>query len=116
MINQNSPTFTMPLTTGREVEIPYRPLRVKVGTVDHVLALHRAHDSQDWVVSDPISGGRVLMVYDRYMGVRCSGYLLKEADAARKAEDQVLELVDRVGVDNFNEVLATGRLKAPTRH
>lgn len=116
MINQNSPTFTMPLATGREVEMPYRPLRVLVGQTSHVLALHRAHNSRDWVVSDPISGGRILVVYDVYKGVPVSGHDLTEPAAAIRADFQVRELVGRISAARFNETIAAGRLTAPTRH
>lgn len=60
------PTFEMPIK-GSEKTIPikYDRLLYTRGTRAHIFALHREHSKttrKEWIVSDPVSGYRLLRV------------------------------------------------------
>ena len=92
---------------------PYYPLLVTAGTATHKLALHRdAFDA--WIVSDPVSGSQLLNVPGCYRGVRISsvGYSVNRIRPGAQVE--VDQLIQRIGSDQFNQVLAQARAKIQT--
>lgn len=100
------PTFTLSRRDGATEDVAYTPLMVIAGTQAHKLALHKDAVG-DWVVSDPKSGAAVVRrISGWYKGcpVSLKGYTLKQAQAAALAE--VEALIQRVGCDKFNAVLA----------
>lgn len=107
------PKFT-PVTVDNQLREPveYTPLIYIAGTQTHRLALHKRINTvlpesrREWVVSHPASGAKVLEVTSVYKGVPCSsaGAPLKQARAdAIACLDALLE---RVGSERFNAVLA----------
>jgi hypothetical protein len=106
MIMAKKPTFTLRTRTGDAIETPYTPLLVIAGSTAHKLALHR--DSLgDWVVSDPRSGAAVIRrMTGWYKGcpVSLKAYTLKQAQAI--ALHEVEALIEKIGSDKFNRVLA----------
>ena len=100
------PSITLRRKDGTEIEtVKSHIVVVTAGTVTHALHLHRLTDGQ-WAVSDPASGGRLLYVMGNFKGIPCSsrGLTLKEAKACAFA--QVEALIERIGSDRFNHVLA----------
>ena len=99
------PTFQMAMSDGVFVETPYSPLIFTAGTETHKLALTK-NINDVWIVSDLKSGAKILTVNGNYKGVPCSsrGFTLK---LARECAVGDLEgLVNRIGSDKFNAVLA----------
>jgi streptomycin 6-kinase len=102
------PTFKRLTPEGvHEGEVEYRPIIVKSGDIKHRLALHRV--SFGWVVSDPVSGGRVCDVAAIYKGMRCSSVNLGPTEAARRAQEHIAALISRVTPDGFNKRLQEAR-------
>lgn len=99
------PTVTLRKKDGTAIKTVKSHLLVaNVDTTTHCLHLH--HDAANhWVVSDPVSGGKVLHVYGSYQGIRTAsrGYSLKHIRPF--AQSQLDELIERVGSDRFNQVL-----------
>jgi len=100
------PTFTLRRRNGVTEEVAFTPLMVIAGSTAHKLALHR--DSiGDWVVSDPKSGAAVIRrMTGWYKGcpVSMKAYTLKQAQAI--ALHEVEALIEKIGSDKFNRVLA----------
>ena len=103
------PVFKMALRNGVFKEVGYSPLMFTAGSVTYKLALAK-NDAGDWVVSDPKSGGKVVTVDGVYKGVPCSsrGFPLKLAREFAVASLEVL--LNRVGSEKFNAVLAQPKL------
>jgi len=101
------PTITLRTKTGAEIATVKSHLLVAhAGSVTHTLHLHKSVHGH-WTVSDPRTGGAVLHVNGQYMGITTSsaGYTLKEIKAL--AHSQIESLIERIGSDKFNQVLAT---------
>ena len=100
------PTITLRRKDGTEIEtVKSHLVIVTAGTVTHALHLHRLTDGQ-WAVSDPATGGKVLYVEGRYKGVPCSSRGLTMREAKAMAFIQLEALIERIGSDKFNHVLA----------
>lgn len=104
------PVFKMALRGGEFKSVAYSPLMFTAGSETHKLALAK-NDAGDWVVSDPKTGGKVVTVDGVYKGVPCSsrGFPLKLAREFAVASLEVL--LNRVGSEKFNAVLAQQILK-----
>lgn len=92
--------------------VTYWPVQVSVGGTPMTFALHKT-ESGTYKVSDPVSGGGVMIVDGQYMGIRTSseGYTLREI--RQLAESQLQNLINHgVGPDKFKEVVETARKKA----
>ena len=102
------PTFKRLTPEGvHEGEVEYRPIIIQSGDVKHRLALHRF--SFGWVVSDPISGGRVCEVTRLYKGVPCSSIGLGPREAAKRAQEHLAGFIARVTPEGFNKRLQAAR-------
>lgn len=100
------PTITLRRQDGSEIEtVKSHIVVVTADTVTHALHLHRLTDGQ-WAVSDPHTGGKVLYVEGRYKGVPCSSRGLTMREAKAMAFAQLEALIERIGSDKFNRVLA----------
>jgi hypothetical protein len=100
------PTITLRKKDGSEIEtVKSHIVVVTAGSVTHALHLHKLTDGQ-WAVSDPRTGGKICYVEGRYKGVPCSSRGLAMRDAKRIAFIQVEALIERIGSDRFNAVLA----------
>lgn len=104
------PTFQIRDAKGQPhgEPIPYHPLQVTAGAEAYKLALHTDFRGA-WIISDPISGGKVLDVPGCYKGVRVSsaGYTYRQIHPGAQVELDLL--IQRVGAEKFNQVLAKGR-------
>lgn len=99
------PTFQMALRDGKFLETEYNPLIFTAGTETYKLALTK-NITGVWIVSDPKSGAKILTVNGNYKGVPCSsrGFPLKLARMC--AVGDLEGLVNRIGSDKFNAVMA----------
>ena len=85
------------------------------GTRAHIFALHREHSKttrKEWVVSDPVSGYRLLRVNAHYKGMPISSADLTLAQARQCALADIDALVDRVGLDKFEAVIDRAHARA----
>jgi len=101
------PTITLRTKNGDEIAtVKSHLLVVHAGSTTHTLHLHKSVHG-DWRVSDPRTGGSLLHVRGQYAGFSTSstGYTLKQIRAL--AHSQIEALIERVGSDKFNHVLAT---------
>lgn len=99
------PTFQMALRDDKFIETAYNPLIFTAGSETYKLALTK-NISDVWIVSDPKSGAKILTVNGNCRGFPCSsrGFTLKLARECAVAD---LEgLVNRIGSDRFNAVMA----------
>lgn len=99
------PKFTMLLRGTEPVEVSYTPIIVIAGSVAHKLALHK-NPNDVWVVSDPKSGAKVCVVHGQYKGIRTSSSGLTKRELRMFAVHSVEMIINRIGSDKFNEVLA----------
>jgi hypothetical protein len=100
------PTFILRRKDGTETQTDYTPLMVIVGDTAHKLALHKDRLGH-WVVSDPSFGAAVVRhVCGQYRGIRVlsKGFTLREIRQLALADVDLL--VQRVGAEKFNAVLA----------
>ena len=99
---------------GRSAPIQSHLLVCHAGTETYTLHLHRdgGDRREEWVVSDPVSGMKVCFVHDWYKGLKLSSRSLNKPRAFPLAVAQVEALIERVGSEKFNNVLAAGRAKA----
>ena len=110
------PIFEM-LIKGSEktVSIKYDRLLYTRGTRAHIFALHREYSKtarKEWIVSDPISGYRLLRVNAAYKGVLVSSADLTLAQARECALADIDRLVDRVGLDQFEAAIDRAHARA----
>lgn len=85
------------------------------GTRAHIFALHREHSKttrKEWIVSDPVSGYRLLRVNAAYKGMPISSADLTLAQARTRALADIDALVDRVGLDQFEAVIDRAHARA----
>lgn len=98
--------FNLARRDGTTEQVAYHALMVIAGSEAHKLALHKDNVG-DWIVSDPKSGAAVIRkVPGWYKGcpVSLRGTTLKEARQLALAE--VEALINRIGSERFNQVLA----------
>lgn len=99
-------TFTLRRRGGGSEEVSYHALMVIAGSEAHKLALHKDNVG-DWVVSDPKSGAAVIRkVAGWYKGCPVSSRSVTLSEARRLALAEVEALIDRIGSERFNQVLA----------
>lgn len=106
------PQFHMLMRNGKRADAAtsYTPIKIDMGAANQeTFALHRANG--EWVVSDPITGGRVARVHGAYKGVPVAGGSMTLAEARREAVIQVQRLVSSIGIVVFNARLLTMREK-----
>lgn len=99
-------TFTLRRRGGATEEVEFTPLMVISGSVAHRLALHKL-PTGNWAVSDPKSGAAVISnIQGWFKGcpVSTRGFTLREA--RKLAQEQVDNLIERIGTEKFNTVLA----------
>lgn len=110
------PTFEMPIKgSEKTVSIKYDRLLYTRGHRAHIFALHREHarvDRKEWIVSDPVSGYRLLRVSARYKGMPISSADLTLKQARMLALADIDALVDRVGLDKFEAVIDRAHARA----
>jgi hypothetical protein len=109
------PSITMRRKDGSIIgEVKSHIVVVTAGSTTHCLHLHKSPQDH-WVVSDPRTGGMVLVVRGMYKGcpVSTKGFSLKEVRGMAHA--QVEGLIEAVGSDRFNAVLeGAGKTLAST--
>lgn len=103
-------TFQMPIKgSEKTVTIKYDRLLYTRGHRAHIFALHREHHAgikrKEWIVSDPVSGCRLLRVNANYKGLPISSADLTLAQARMHALADIDALVDRVGLEKFEAVI-----------
>jgi hypothetical protein len=105
------PTFSMRVKGSDTVDVKYDRLLYMRGTRAHIFALHREAQpsipakDREWIVSDPISGYRLLRVNAHYRGVPVSSADLTIAQARQCALADIDALVDRIGLEKFESVI-----------
>lgn len=113
------PTFEMPIKgSDKTLTIKYDRLLYTRGHRAHMLALHREHAKvprKEWIVSDPISGCRILRVNASYKGMPISSADLTLKQARMLALADLDALVDRVGLDKFERVLDEAHYRAQSK-
>ena len=109
------PSITLKKSDGAVIEtVKSHLVEITAGTVTRCLHLHKGPQGH-WVVSDPRTGGMVLVVRGMYKGcpVSTKGFSLKEVRGMAHA--QVEGLIEAVGSDRFNAVLeGAGKTLAST--
>ena len=110
------PVFEMPIKgSEKTLSIKYDRLLYTRGTRAHIFALHREYSKtarKEWIVSDPISGYRLLRVNAHYKGMPVSSADLTLAQARECALADIDRLVDRVGLDQFEAVIDRAHARA----
>lgn len=99
------PTISMRRQDGTIIgQVKSHIVVVTAGAVTHCLHLHKSPQDH-WVVSDPRTGGVVLVVQGMYKGcpVNTKGFALKEVRGMAHA--QVELLIESIGSDRFNAVI-----------
>ena len=106
------PIFTMRVKgSDTTVDVKYDRLLYTRGTRAHIFALHREHTAgipknrREWIVSDPVSGYRLLRVNAHFKGMPISSRSLTLAEARQCALADIDALVDRVGLEKFETVI-----------
>jgi hypothetical protein len=107
------PTFHYRLrdNTRSDKPIKYHALIYTRGSAAHRLALHREissapERSRQWVISDPASGCLVCRVKATYKGMPVTSSHLTLAQARSFALVDLDSLVDRIGLAEFERVMA----------
>jgi len=102
------PTFNL-RAGGKIIPTKYERLLYTRGHRAHIFALHREHHAgikrKEWIVSDPVSGYRLLRVNATYKGMPISSADLTLAQARMHALADIDALVDRVGLEKFEAVI-----------
>ena len=110
------PSFDMRIKgSDKTVPIKYTRLLYTRGHRAHIFALHREHSKttrKEWIVSDPVSGYRLLRVSAHYKGLPVSSADLTLAQARQCALADIDALVDRVGLDQFEAVIDRAHARA----
>ena len=116
------PTFSMRVkNSDKTVDVKYDRLLYTRGTRAHIFALHREfaganapRAAREWIVSDPVSGYRLLRVNAHYKGMPISSRSLTLAEARQCALADIDALVDRVGIEKFETVIDRAHASAQT--
>ena len=99
----------------KRIATKYDRLLYTRGHRAHIFALHREHSKttrKEWIVSDPVSGYRLLRVNAHYKGMPISSADLTLAQARMCALADIDALVDRVGLDQFEAVIDRAHARA----
>ena len=99
----------------KRIPTKYDRLLYTRGHRAHIFALHREHSKttrKEWIVSDPVSGYRLLRVSAHYKGLPVSSADLTLAQARMCALADIDALVDRVGLDQFEAVIDRAHARA----
>lgn len=83
--------------------VQYTPIMVIAGSDTHCLALHKVGD--EWRVSHPEIGAKVLLVEMTYRGIPMTTRDLTIAQVRNLAVKQIDLLIERVGSAKFNAVI-----------
>ena len=83
--------------------IRYTPIIVIAGSDTHRLALHKVGD--EWQVSHPEIGAKVLILEHTHRGIPMTTRDLTIAQARNMAVQQIDLLIERVGSAKFNAVI-----------
>lgn len=108
------PTFRILTSSGIHDGRPtsYTPIKVDVGLpAEATFALHIDRVSGSWIVSDPITGGRMLKVVSTYKGMPVSSEGEQLSVAKRLAVSQLTQFISRTGCTLFNARLAELRAR-----
>lgn len=108
------PTFNL-RAGGQIIPTKYDRLLYTRGHRAHIFALHREHSKtarKEWIVSDPVSGYRLLRVKAHYKGMPISSADLTLKQARMLALADIDALVDRVGLDKFESVIDRAHARA----
>lgn len=106
---KTKPAFQPLIRPGRGTcdPVAYTPIIFICGDTAHRLALHKdLQISLQWQVSDPKSGAKILDVSGALQGIRVSSRNFTLNDARQAAKARLHELVERIGSDKFNAVMA----------
>lgn len=96
-------TFTLSLKDGKKEQATYTPLIYTRGTGIHYLALHKVLGI--WKVSQIDTGFLIATVRATYKGCPVSSKGLKVGQARSLALITLDDLVDRVGIEQFEKIL-----------
>ena len=99
----------------KRIATKYDRLLYTRGHRAHIFALHREHSKttrKEWIVSDPVSGYRLLRVNAHFKGMPVSSADLTLAQARQCALADIDALVDRVGLDQFEAVIDRAHARA----
>jgi len=115
------PAFAMRVkNSDKTVDVKYDRLLYTRGHRAHLFALHREQTAgipaknREWIVSDPVSGYRLLRVNAHYKGMPISSRSLTLAEARQCALADIDALVDRVGIEKFETVIDRAHASAQT--
>jgi len=115
------PTFRMRVKgSDKTVDVKYDRLLYTRGHRAHIFALHREPTPgvpatrREWIVSDPVSGYRLLRIDASYKGMPISSRSLTLAEARQCALADIDALVDRVGLAKFEAVIDRAHASAQT--
>jgi hypothetical protein len=115
------PTFPMRVKgSDKTIDVKYDRLIYTRGHRAHIFALHREQtagiprDRREWIVSDPVSGYRLLRVDAHYKGMSISSASLTIAQARQCALADIDRLIDRVGLEKFETVIDRAHAGAQT--
>jgi hypothetical protein len=106
--------------SDKTIDVKYDRLLYTRGTRAHIFALHREPTPgvpatrRDWIVSDPVSGYRLLRVNAHFKGMPISSASLTLTQARQCALADIDALVDRVGLDKFETVIDRAHASAQT--
>lgn len=103
------PVFMMPRRGADPIAVTYEPLIYSRLSSVWRFALHKS--GRVWIVSDPISGGKLCEVTAFYKGCPVASGDLSLKNARLAALADIDALVDRVGFDRFAAVIDRGILK-----
>jgi hypothetical protein len=107
------PTFRPIVADGTLADpIEYHPVVVKIGCATESMALHRRNDRDEWTVSDPVSGARVLVILAALKGCPVSSASMTVPEARAAAKVQIPALAAERGLQAFQNRLKEVRLLA----
>jgi len=113
------PTFSMRVKgSDQTVDVKYDRLLYTRGHRAHIFALHREQtagipkDRREWIVSDPVSGYRLLRVNAHIKSMPISSASLTLTQARQYALADIDALVDRVGLEKFEAVIDAAHARA----
>lgn len=100
---KKKPVFLLRLRDAEPVQTAYEPLIYSRLSSVWRFALHKS--GRNWIISDPVSGGKICTVTAFYKGcpVASGNLSLKNARLAALADLDLL--VDRIGFEKFSKVL-----------
>lgn len=103
------PVFLMRCRDAAPIATPYDALIYSRQSSVWRFALHKV--GRAWVISDPVSGGRICEVSAFYKGCPVASGDLSLKNARLAALVDLDSLVDRVGFERFSHVLENQQMK-----